>query len=68
MRPQACLTIFIYFFFITVVFILPSLDRNEGPLGFYKGMVPNLIRVTPACCITFLTYEKVSGFLLDQHK
>lgn len=42
--------------------------RNEGPLGFYKGMVPNLIRVTPACCITFLTYEKVSGFLLDQHK
>ncbi|KAI5092407.1 mitochondrial folate transporter/carrier [Silurus meridionalis] len=42
--------------------------RNEGVLGFYKGMVPNLIRVTPACCITFVVYEKVSRFLLGQHK
>ncbi|XP_076136145.1 solute carrier family 25 member 32-like [Alosa pseudoharengus] len=38
--------------------------RNEGPVGFYKGMVANLIRVTPACCITFLVYENVSRFLL----
>lgn len=42
--------------------------RNEGLMGFYKGMVPNLIRVTPACCITFVVYENVSRFLLDQHK
>ncbi|XP_030640433.1 solute carrier family 25 member 32b [Chanos chanos] len=40
--------------------------RNEGPLGFYKGMVPNLIRVTPACCITFVVYENVSRFLFGQ--
>lgn len=39
--------------------------RNEGLSGFYKGMVPNLIRVTPACCITFVVYENVSRFLLD---
>ena len=39
------------------------LFRLEGPLGFYKGIVPNLMRVVPACCITFVTYEKVSGFL-----
>ncbi|KAL2084350.1 hypothetical protein ACEWY4_019868 [Coilia grayii] len=38
--------------------------RNEGPVGFYKGMVANLIRVTPACCITFVVYENVSRFLL----
>ncbi len=44
------------------------LIRNEGLLGFYKGVVPNLIRVTPACCITFVVYENVSRFLLDQHK
>ncbi|GAA6091596.1 solute carrier family 25 member 32b [Tachysurus ichikawai] len=42
--------------------------RNEGYLGFYKGMVPNLLRVTPACCITFVVYETVSRFLLDKHK
>uniref|UniRef100_A0A672KFF2 Solute carrier family 25 member 32b n=1 Tax=Sinocyclocheilus grahami TaxID=75366 RepID=A0A672KFF2_SINGR len=32
------------------------------------SMVPNLIRVTPACCITFVVYENVSRFLLDQEK
>ncbi|KAL0984967.1 hypothetical protein UPYG_G00151240 [Umbra pygmaea] len=40
--------------------------RNEGAVGFYKGMVPNLIRVTPACCITFLVYENMSRFLMGQ--
>ncbi|XP_076868469.1 solute carrier family 25 member 32b [Brachyhypopomus gauderio] len=41
---------------------------NEGAQGFYKGMVSNMIRVTPACCITFVVYETVSGFLLGQQK
>uniref|UniRef100_W5MTB0 Solute carrier family 25 member 32b n=1 Tax=Lepisosteus oculatus TaxID=7918 RepID=W5MTB0_LEPOC len=36
---------------------------NEGVRGFYKGIVPNVIRVTPACCITFVVYENVSSFL-----
>ncbi|XP_071239228.1 solute carrier family 25 member 32-like isoform X2 [Salvelinus alpinus] len=40
--------------------------RNEGAVGFYKGMVPNLIRVTPACCITFVVYENMSRFLMGQ--
>uniref|UniRef100_A0A1A8KP87 Solute carrier family 25 (Mitochondrial folate carrier), member 32 n=1 Tax=Nothobranchius kuhntae TaxID=321403 RepID=A0A1A8KP87_NOTKU len=38
--------------------------RNEGAAGFYKGIIPNLIRVTPACCITFVVYENLSRFLL----
>lgn len=42
--------------------------RNEGTLGFYKGIIPNLIRVTPACCITFVVYENVSHFFLGQNK
>lgn len=46
---------------------LPFLLRNEGAAGFYKGIIPNIIRVTPACCITFLVYEKVSAILL-RHK
>lgn len=36
---------------------------NEGWQGFYKGIVPNLIRVTPACCITFVCYENVMHYL-----
>lgn len=51
-----------------VIDVVQRTFRNEGLLGFYKGMVPNLVRVTPACCITFLVYENVSRFLLDQHK
>ncbi|MBN3308471.1 MFTC protein, partial [Amia calva] len=39
--------------------------RNEGVHGFYKGIVPNVIRVTPACCLTFVVYEHVSRFLLN---
>ncbi|CAI9606071.1 unnamed protein product [Staurois parvus] len=42
--------------------------RREGIQGFYKGMVPNVIRVTPACCITFVVYENVSHFLLNLRK
>ncbi|CAL1610560.1 unnamed protein product [Knipowitschia caucasica] len=40
--------------------------RNEGGIGFYKGIGPNLIRVTPACCITFVVYENVSRLLMTQ--
>lgn len=36
----------------------------EGVKGFYKGIVPNLLRVTPACAITFVVYENTSHFLL----
>nr|XP_042701086.1 mitochondrial folate transporter/carrier isoform X3 [Chrysemys picta bellii] len=42
--------------------------RKEGVHGFYKGIIPNVIRVTPACCITFVVYENVSNFLLNFRK
>eukprot|EP01116_Phalansterium_solitarium_P000220 TRINITY_DN10129_c0_g1_i1.p1 TRINITY_DN10129_c0_g1~~TRINITY_DN10129_c0_g1_i1.p1 ORF type:complete len:348 (+),score=103.68 TRINITY_DN10129_c0_g1_i1:160-1203(+) len=31
--------------------------HDEGVRGFYKGMPTNLIRVVPACAITFTSYE-----------
>ena len=37
--------------------------RNEGYRGFYKGLFPSLLRVTPACCVTFVVYENVSYYL-----
>ncbi|XP_077990394.1 solute carrier family 25 member 32-like [Glandiceps talaboti] len=38
--------------------------KFERTRGFYKGLVPNLIRVTPATCITFVVYEKMKFMLL----
>lgn len=37
--------------------------RSEGAKGFYKGLFPSLIRVVPACCITFLVYENMINYL-----
>jgi solute carrier family 25 folate transporter 32 len=37
--------------------------RNEGFYGFYKGLLPCLIRVTPAASITFVVYENLLIFL-----
>lgn len=39
--------------------LIQNVWRNEGALGFYKGMFPNMLRVVPSTCITFLVYENV---------
>uniref|UniRef100_A0A4X2LIQ4 Solute carrier family 25 member 32 n=1 Tax=Vombatus ursinus TaxID=29139 RepID=A0A4X2LIQ4_VOMUR len=46
-----------------VLHVIKRTWSKEGIHGFYKGIVPNLITVTPACCITFVVYENVSQFL-----
>jgi hypothetical protein len=30
---------------------------QEGVRGFYKGLIPNILRVTPSSAITLATYE-----------
>jgi solute carrier family 25 folate transporter 32 len=40
-----------------VIDVLAKL-RKEGPLGFYKGLGPALLRVVPASAIVFVVYEK----------
>ena len=37
--------------------------QEEGIRGFYRGLVPGVIRVMPATWITFLVYENVKYFL-----
>lgn len=37
--------------------------RKEGIAGFYKGLAPNLVRVVPSTCVTFLVYENVKFYL-----
>ncbi|KAG0086316.1 hypothetical protein BGZ93_000177 [Podila epicladia] len=39
-----------------------KIKKAEGILGFYKGVAPNVIRVLPGTCITFLVYETVSAW------
>ncbi|KAG0373572.1 hypothetical protein BGX24_011530 [Mortierella sp. AD032] len=39
-----------------------KIKKAEGLLGFYKGVAPNVIRVLPGTCITFLVYETVSAW------
>ncbi|GAU87901.1 hypothetical protein RvY_00689 [Ramazzottius varieornatus] len=34
--------------------------RREKLLGFYKGLMPYLLAVTPNVCLVFLTYEKLA--------
>ncbi|XP_062506558.1 solute carrier family 25 member 32-like [Corticium candelabrum] len=45
--------------------IVVRIAKYEGLSGFYKGLKPNLLRVTPACSITFVVYENVSRFLFE---
>lgn len=37
--------------------------KQEGLRGFYKGLVPNLVRVLPSTWVTFLVYEKTKTIL-----
>jgi len=47
--------------------VVVCLWKYEGVKGFYKGLVPSLMRVVPATMITFLTYENVSHALLTYY-
>lgn len=37
--------------------------RREGVRGFWKGLGPNLVRVVPSSCVTFLVYENTKSYL-----
>jgi solute carrier family 25 folate transporter 32 len=37
--------------------------NREGGRGFYKGLAPNLVRVLPSACVTFVVYENARWYL-----
>jgi solute carrier family 25 folate transporter 32 len=41
--------------------------RKEGLGGFYKGLGPNLVRVLPSTCVTFLVYENMRHWLNEEN-
>lgn len=42
--------------------VVRQVFRREGVQGFYKGVVPNVVRVLPSTCVTFLVYENVKFY------
>lgn len=36
--------------------------KKEGWIGFYKGLGPNVLRVMPGTCVTFVVYESMCSF------
>ncbi|ROT39172.1 mitochondrial carrier [Sodiomyces alkalinus F11] len=43
--------------------VASMLWREEGIRGFYRGLVPGVVRVMPATWVTFLVYENVKYYL-----
>jgi len=43
--------------------VILQIWRKEGIEGFYKGIGPNLLRVLPSTCVTFLVYENARIYL-----
>ncbi len=41
-----------------------KIARNEGVLGFYKGLGANLLRVAPSSAVIFAIYERTKSELL----
>lgn len=37
--------------------LIKQIWQHEGLIGYYKGLFPNLLRVVPSTCVTFLVYE-----------
>lgn len=37
--------------------------KNEGVAGFFKGAIPNAIRVAPSAAVTFLVYESLMDMM-----
>lgn len=40
-----------------------TIYHTEGVAGFYKGMLPNLLKVAPSMAIAFVTYEITKAML-----
>lgn len=43
--------------------VVQQVFRREGMAGFYKGLGPNIVRVLPSTCVTFLVYENTKFYL-----
>jgi len=41
--------------------------KNEGLIGFYRGFIPNTLKVIPNSSITLLAYEEIKKLFESMH-
>ena len=46
--------------------IARELLKAEGPIGFFRGLVPRLAKVAPSCAIVIVTYEALKWALMRE--
>lgn len=44
-----------------------TIAKEEGIRGFYRGILPTLMRTVPSAVLTLLSYEKMKEFLGDNY-
>lgn len=49
--------------YVGLVRTIGRMWRLEGATGFFKGAVPNAVRVAPSAALTFLVYESIMDTL-----
>jgi len=49
--------------YLGVLDCITRIWKHEGVMGFFKGCIPNAIRVAPGAAITFVVYESVMDIL-----
>ena len=60
-----------FFFYFPVTYdgksdffsLAKNIIKNEGPLGLYRGLAPNFMKVLPAVGISYVVYEKTKIML-----
>lgn len=45
-----------------------TIAKTEGWAGFYRGLIPNTLRVTPYTALTFMFYERIQTALRSWDK
>ena len=48
---------------IGMVGTLKLIIRSDGPLGLYRGLTPNFMKVAPAVSIAYVVYEQLKSLL-----
>jgi len=51
--------------YVGLVRTVQRMWKVEGVTGFFKGAVPNAVRVAPSAAVTFLVYESMMDMLQD---
>ncbi|CAF0983974.1 unnamed protein product [Adineta steineri] len=44
-----------------------TIAKEEGLRGFYRGIIPALLRTVPAAVLTLISYEKMKDYLTDNY-